>query len=83
VHPLDWFEESPARWRILMRCPDCDLLREDVFGQVLVERLDDELDRATSALLSDLKRITHANMVEEIELFSRALELDLIGPNDF
>ena len=83
VHPLDWAEESPGRWRILMRCPDCDALREGVFGQALVERLDEELDRATGALLSDLRQLTHANMVEEIEVFSRALELDLIGPNDF
>ena len=83
VHPLDWAEESPGRWRISMRCPDCSLLREDVFGQALVERLDEELDKATGALLSDLKQLTHANMTEEIELFARALELDLIGPNDF
>jgi hypothetical protein len=83
VNPLDWSEESPGRWRILMRCPDCDLMREGVFGQALVERLDEELDRATAALLSDLKRLTHANMVEEIEVFSRAMELDLIGPSDF
>jgi hypothetical protein len=66
-----------------MRCPDCDLLREGVFGQALVERLDDELDRATGAILADLRQLTHANMVEEIEIFSRALQLDLIGPSDF
>jgi hypothetical protein len=83
VNPIDWVEESPGRWRIMMRCPDCDLLREGVFGQALVERLDEELDRATGALLSDLKQLTHANMAEEIELFSRALQLDLIGPSDF
>ena len=83
VSPLEWGEDSPGRWHILMRCPDCDLLRDGVFGQALVERLDEELDRATGALLSDLKRLTHANMVEEIEIFSRALQLDLIGPSDF
>jgi len=83
VHPLDWGEESPGRWRIRLRCPDCDLLREGVFGQALVERLDEELDRATGALLGDLRRLTHANMAEEIERFSRALQLDLIGPSDF
>lgn len=83
MNPLDWAEESPGRWQILMRCPDCDLMREGVFGQALVERLDEELDRATAAMLSDLRQLTHANMVEEIELFSRALQLDLIGPNDF
>jgi hypothetical protein len=83
VHPLDWAEDSPGRWRISMRCPDCGLLRNGVFGQALVERLDEELDKATGALLSDLKQLTHANMTEEIELFTRALELDLIGPSDF
>jgi hypothetical protein len=83
VHPLDWVEESPGRWHILMRCPDCDALREGVFGQALVEGLDEELDKATAALLSDLKQLTQANMIEEIETFSRALQLDLIGPSDF
>jgi hypothetical protein len=83
VHPLDWAEESAGRWRILMRCPDCDLRREGLFGQVLVERLDEELDRATAALLGDLKQLTRANMTDEIELFSHALQLDLIGPSDF
>ncbi len=83
VHPLDWVEESPARWRVCLRCPDCGELREGVFGQALIERLDDELDRATAEMLSDLRQITHANMAEEIERFARALELDLIGPADF
>jgi hypothetical protein len=83
VHPLDWFEESPGRWRLLLRCPECELVREGAFGEALIERLDDELDRAMGSLLDDLKRITHANMAEEIELFARALELDLIGPSDF
>jgi hypothetical protein len=83
VHPLDWLEESPGRWRVLLRCPDCGEQREGVFGQALIERLDDELDRATVQMLSDLRQITHANMSEEIERFSRALALDLIGPSDF
>jgi hypothetical protein len=83
VHPLDWLEESPGRWRLLLRCPDCGELRDGVFGQALIERLDDELDRATAQILSDLRQVTHANMAEEIERFSRALELDLIGPSDF
>lgn len=83
MHPLDWSEDSPGRWRVALRCPDCDELREGVFGQALIERLDDELDRATAQMLGDLRRITHANMVEEIERFARALELDLIGPGDF
>ncbi len=83
VHPIDWVEESPERWRILMRCPDCDARHEGVFGRTIVERLDDELDRASAAMLSDYRQLTHANMAEEADIFARALELDLIGADDF
>lgn len=83
VHPLDWSEEHPGFWRILLRCPECEEIREGVFGQAAVERLDEELDRATAALLSDLRRMTHANMAQEIDFFVRALQADVIVPSDF
>ncbi len=83
VYPLDWSEDGPRHWRIVLRCPECESRREGVFDQAAVERLDDELDRGSSALLGDLRRMTHANMSEEVEFFVRALEADLITPSDF
>ena len=83
VYPLDWSEEGPRHWRIVLRCPECESRREGVFDQGAVERLDDELDRGSSALLGDLRRMTHANMSEEVEFFVRALDADLITPADF
>jgi hypothetical protein len=83
VYPLDWSEEGPRHWRIVLRCPECESRREGVFDQPAVERLDDELDRGSSALLGDLRRMTHANMSEEVEFFVRALDADLITPLDF
>ena len=83
VYPLDWTEEGPRHWRILLRCPDCEQVDSGVFAQGAVERLDNELDRATAELLSDLQRITHANMAEEVEFFVRALQADVIVPSDF
>jgi hypothetical protein len=83
VYPLSWSEEDRHRWRVLLRCPDCESRREGVFEQAVVERLDDELDRASSELVGDLKRLTHANMSEEIEFFVRALDADLIDSGDF
>jgi hypothetical protein len=83
TYPLDWSEEGPRHWRIVLRCPECESRREGVFEQTAVERLDDELDRGASALLGDLRRITHANMSEEIEFFIRALDADLVTPSDF
>jgi hypothetical protein len=83
VYPLDWSEEGPRHWRVVLRCPECEARREGVFEQSVVERLDDELDRASGALLSDLKRMTHANMSEEVKFFVRALHADLVVPSDF
>jgi hypothetical protein len=83
VYPLDWIEEGTRHWRIVLRCPECEARREGVFEQSIVERLDDELDRGAGALLSDLKRLTHANMTDEVEFFVRALQADLITPSDF
>jgi hypothetical protein len=83
VYPLDWSEEGARHWRVVLRCPECESRREGVFDQGTVERLDDELDRGSGALLGDLRRMTHANMSEEIEFFVRALEADLITPSDF
>ena len=83
VYPLDWSEEGPRHWRVVLRCPECESRREGVFDQGAVERLDDELDRGSGALLGDLRRMTHANMSEEIEFFVRALDADLITPADF
>jgi hypothetical protein len=83
VYPLDWCEEGVRHWRIALRCPECESRREGVFEQAAVELLDDELDRAAGALLGDLRRMTHANMSEEVDFFVRALDADLITPSDF
>jgi hypothetical protein len=83
VYPLDWVEEGPRHWRIVLRCPECEARREGVFEQASVEELDEELDRAAGALLSDLKALTQANMEGEVEFFIRALDADLIVPSDF
>lgn len=83
VYPLDWVEDGPRQWRILLRCPDCEQVDSGVFPQAAVERLDDELDRAAAEMLEDLRQITHANMSEEIDFFVRALQADVIVPSDF
>lgn len=83
VHPVDWADEGGGSWRILLRCPDCEATREGVFDRDQVELFEDELDQGISSLLSDLRRMTHTNMSEEIEFFVRALQADVIVPSDF
>jgi hypothetical protein len=83
VYPLDWYEEGPCHWRIVLRCPECEARREGVFEQPMAERLDDELDRAAGSVVHDLADISRANMIEAVEFFIRALEADLVTPQDF
>ncbi|MHB1859794.1 MAG: hypothetical protein ACYCUM_06750 [Solirubrobacteraceae bacterium] len=83
VHPLDWSDEDADCWRILLRCPECEATREGVFERGEVDALEQELEGGMGSLLSDLRRMTHTNMAEEIEFFVRALEADVIVPSDF
>lgn len=83
VFPLDWQEAGPQHWEMTLRCPNCEWHGSGVFEQELVERLEEELDAGTEAMVRDLKRLTHANMEDELERFRTALDDDLILPMDF
>ena len=83
VFPVEWEEVSPTHWEVLLRCPNCEWTEVGVYDQRTVDRFDEELDHGTEALMRDLKRLTKANMEEEIERFTLALGSDLILPEDF
>ena len=83
VYPVEWEEYGAIHWQVTLRCPNCEWTGTGIYEQNLVERFDEELDRGTEALVRDLKRLMHANMEEEIERFTSALEDDLILPEDF
>jgi hypothetical protein len=83
VYPVEWEEVSPTHWEVLLRCPNCEWNDLGVFDQSTVDRFDDELDRGTEALMRDLKRLTQANMQDDIDRFVLALGADAILPEDF
>jgi hypothetical protein len=83
VYPVEWEEVSPTHWEVLLRCPNCEWTEVGVYDQRTVDRFDEALDHGTEALMRDLKRLTEANMEEEIERFTVALGSDLILPEDF
>ena len=70
-------------WEVSLRCPNCEWRGTGIFTQDAVEQFDEELDRGTDALSRDLRRLSHANMQDEIERFSSALDADHILPDDF
>ena len=83
VQPINWTEASDDQWELLLRCPNCDWSTEGVFEQAAVEDLEERLDEGLADLLSDLQRLTQANMADEIDRFLAALQADLILPEDF
>lgn len=83
VQPINWTEASDEQWELLLRCPNCDWSTEGVFEQGAVEDLEERLDEGLADLLSDLQRLTQANMAEEIDRFLAAIQADLILPEDF
>ena len=83
VYPVQWEEAGEKSWQVTLRCPDCEWVEAGVFTQEQCDRFDDELESGTDALTRDYKRLVTANMSEEIDRFSAALQVDAILPVDF
>lgn len=83
VYPIEWEEASETHWEVELRCPNCEWGTVGQWDQDTVDRFDEQLDRGTEALVRDLKRLTRANMEEEVERFADALRSDAIWPMDF
>ena len=83
VYPTEWEEASETHWEVALRCPNCEWHSTGTYAQDVVDRFDEELDRGTEALVRDLKRLTRANMEDEVDRFARALGVDAILPEDF
>ena len=83
VFPVEWEEASDTHWEVSLRCPNCEWTSVGVYAQETVDRFDEHLDRGTEAVVRDLKRLTRANMEDEVERFSKAIHAGAILPEDF
>jgi hypothetical protein len=83
VEPVEWSSAGPERWRVALSCPNCGYWTEGVFSQECVDRFDERLDQGTAAMVSQLKRLQHAHMADDVERFVAALDVGAILPEDF
>ncbi len=83
VQPIEWGGVADEGVELTLRCPNCYWTRHEAYGQEQVAQLEDRLDDGVAAILGDLRRLTTANMADEIERFAAALTHDLILPEDF
>jgi DNA-binding helix-hairpin-helix protein with protein kinase domain len=80
---VDWEPAGRHGWSISLRCPECEWRDQGVFSQEIADRFDDALDASTQAVLGDYQALVRANMENDVERFLKALETDLILPEDF
>ncbi len=83
VQPVEWGVTQGQHWKLRLRCPNCGWSRHGSYGHEQVADLEERLDDGIAAILDDLKRLTDANMADEVDRFAAALEADLILPEDF
>jgi hypothetical protein len=83
VQPVGWKELASGHLFLRLRCPECAMVMVGTFGQDRVADYDDALVKGRDSLRADYEALVRHNMEELAEHFKRALELDLIGAEDF
>ena len=68
---------------MLLRCGACHECREAIVTNQDAAGFDRELDIAQARMRSEAERLSREQLSDEAERFATALELDLIGAEDF
>lgn len=83
VQPVAWSETGEGRWDLLLECPNCCKIESGTFTRLQIEQLEERLDEGLAAMLTDLQRLSQANMSADVDRFLAALNADMILPEDF
>ncbi|HUR87155.1 MAG TPA: hypothetical protein VMY78_17640 [Solirubrobacteraceae bacterium] len=83
VYPVAWEEAGRTSWEVSLRCPNCEWNHTGVFGEDAIQRFDETLDLGTEALVADLRKLTRANMEDDVTRFVAAIEAGFVLPEDF
>jgi hypothetical protein len=83
VHPVEWSPNDGGTWWMLLRCGACGATREETVPDAEAERYDRELDMAEHHMKRAADRLSAELLEHQADAFATALELDLIGAEDF
>jgi hypothetical protein len=78
-----WRERGAGGLTLRLRCPECDerTIRDLDAGEAA--QVDDALSQARLEMVALYEAVVRNNVALEADLLAKALELDLIGPDDF
>lgn len=83
VHPVTWTESGPNAWWLLLRCGGCGSWRDVVASNMAVAAFDRALDEMSAMIESAADRLGRESLRAQADALGAALELDLIGADDF
>lgn len=68
---------------LAVHCKNCDRLSTGVWEDAELEALEQANERAAAELRSALEIVTMARFIDDLDDFTRALEHDVVRPEDF
>lgn len=83
VQPRDWHPAGESRWVLTLECPNCGWLETDTYSSTEVELLEEQIEDGVTEMLAALRRLSAANLTNEVNRFVEALDRNLILPEDF
>jgi DNA-directed RNA polymerase subunit RPC12/RpoP len=83
VQPHAWRERTDGRLTLELRCPECLMRTVGSFRASEVAAYDQRLIKGRLQVEAAYEAVRRSNMTEELKRLRRALELDLIGADDF
>lgn len=83
MQPRSWRARPNGKLRLELRCPECLLRTTGDYEPALVADYDRALVAGRLEISALCQAVTRANMEAEAARLARALDLDLIGADDF
>jgi len=83
VYPVTWTESCTDSWWLLLRCGGCGAWRDVVATNTVVAQFDRVLDEGLDAISAEADRLERESLATEADVLVKALELDLLGAEDF
>jgi hypothetical protein len=83
VNPVLWHESDDTHWWIRVRCGNCGCVREVIASDDEAQRLDRDLRPGMTKIAAAATKLERQRMRADLGTLTRALERDLIAPDDF
>ena len=83
VQPLKWHADDGGAILVELRCPECQTRSQVPFTRAGVEALDRAQATARQVIIEAYERVVAESMEALAFCLGMALDLDLVGPDDF